>query len=68
MLIYLGQGESVVEVYETRVFLVFKGSGGLDDPKQCLIKMTIFSSLTLYSMPTANKKQFAGSFSGPPRS
>lgn len=42
MLIYLGQGESVVEVYETRVFLVFKGSGGLDDPKQCLIKMTIF--------------------------
>lgn len=50
-----------------KLIILFEGSSGLDNPKQCLITMTIFSSLVLHSMPTANKKSFAGSPSGLPR-
>jgi len=56
MLTYRGQWESVVEVNENGLIILFEGSSGLDNPKQCLITMTVFCSVMLYSMPTANTK------------
>lgn len=62
MLIYQGQWESFVEVYENRLIILFEGSSGLDNPKQCLIIMTVYSSLVLYLMPAANTKSLCWVF------